>query len=636
MLDEALDEAVARPIESYSLQLQLRVNMLRIHAKIVMYIGVLTSVLFIWTGPLVLYFSFRAARLNELRPNSLRRELRRLQIVALIVFLNAFFLALTMILMFGTLEFSAASHAEHNRVAQKGSWIILTFSNSWLLPSLIGEFHQGNLRADDFPLLVVAVLGLSFAFNQFLLQWYVGGALTLLGGTNKTLWRCRNAGHQRILRYLTTPQQTLDHRRIFRASLIVSLILIVIVLVNFTSNAREILFVVPFYTVLMSLWSVLYVASVHQNECVNSYGSLIDDERAERHGVKARDDDAAGPENSERFLSSAADLVLGEPRDAVLGLCHVMRVNEAEVRSSIMLDGVNAVIREFSQSGTEEDLRYLQQVLETKENPPEMPDDMEIPGWKPMSYYYSHPNAKIAELDEGHVLALRMYTTPAFASLNKPLRASLSASSAAAAASSSGDASGGGAASDAIPPHPFPCTMVFISDGIKKLRAVEEAASAAKRGERATKLTTRRRAKIGSMRGSVQMSDNNMSTTFLNPAEPPVAEAPSSGFRSATEIYGSLIDIGEDAQQRADSFRREAQKRSTIVRFVLHVVERVYEALKKLAPELLEPEDDNPDALNAGAACGILRRMNSSSARAVLRSRQCRRRPILWSLSVQR
>ena len=143
--------------------------------------------------------------------------------------------------------------------------------------------------------------------------------------------------------------------------------------------------------------------------------------------MKARDDDAAGPENSERFLSSAADLVLGEPRDAVLGLCHVMRVNEAEVRSSIMLDGVNAVIREFSQNGTEEDLRYLQQVLETKENPPEMPDDMEIPGWKPMSYYYSHPNAKIAELDEGHVLALRMYTTPAFASLNKPLRASLSA-----------------------------------------------------------------------------------------------------------------------------------------------------------------------------------------------------------------
>ena len=90
MLDEALDEAVARPIESYSLQLQLRVTMLRIHAKIVMYIGVLTSVLFIWTGPLVLYFSFRAARLKELRPNSLRRELRRLQIVALIVFLNAF------------------------------------------------------------------------------------------------------------------------------------------------------------------------------------------------------------------------------------------------------------------------------------------------------------------------------------------------------------------------------------------------------------------------------------------------------------------------------------------------------------------------------------------------------------------
>ena len=163
--------------------------------------------------------------------------------------------------MFGTQEFSAASHAEHNRVAQMGSWIILTFSNSWLLPSLIGEFHQGNLRADDFPLLVVAVLGLSFAFNQFLLQWYVGGALTLLGGTNKTLWRCRNAGHQRILRYLTTPQQTLDHRRIFWASLIFNLIFIVIIVVGSIPAALFTLYVVPFYTVLMSLWSVLHVAS---------------------------------------------------------------------------------------------------------------------------------------------------------------------------------------------------------------------------------------------------------------------------------------------------------------------------------------------------------------------------------------
>ena len=185
MLDEALDEAVARPIDSYSLQ--LRVTMLRNNAKTVMYIGVLTSVLGFWFGPLIWYFSSSAARLKELRPNSLRRELRRLQIVALIVFLNAFFLALTMILMFGTQEFSAASHAEHNRVAQMGSWIILTFSNSWLLPSLIGEFNQGNLDADNFQLLAVASFWLSFVFNQFLLQWSVGGALTLLGGTNISL-----------------------------------------------------------------------------------------------------------------------------------------------------------------------------------------------------------------------------------------------------------------------------------------------------------------------------------------------------------------------------------------------------------------------------------------------------------------
>ena len=49
----------------------------------------------------------------------------------------------------------------------------------------------------------------------------------------------------------------------------------------------------------------------------------------------------------------------------------------------------------------------------------------------------------------GHVLALRMYTTNAYRSLNVPLRNTKRKEA-----------------------HPFPVTMLKLSDGIKKLRAV--------------------------------------------------------------------------------------------------------------------------------------------------------------------
>ncbi len=182
-----------------------------------------------------------------------------------------------------------------------------------------------------------------------------------------------------------------------------------------------------------------------------------------------------------RFMVEAGDLILGEPRQAALGLCHVMKVNEAEVRARMAEEGAQAVIREFEVAGTAEDKRWLRQVLE----PPPMPEGMAMPGWRPLQYYYEHENSRAARLEEGHVLALRMYTTKAFATLNAPLRASANSSDgayanarASGAAPSTASIVAGDedpAASEAdVTPHPFPCTMLFISDGIKKLRAVEE------------------------------------------------------------------------------------------------------------------------------------------------------------------
>ena len=71
-----------------------------------------------------------------------------------------------------------------------------------------------------------------------------------------------------------------------------------------------------------------------------------------------------------------------------------------------------------------------------------------------LSYFVNHERAAIAGLSEAHVIALRLYTTHAFKYINTPLRRS----------------------SDSSEPHPLPVTVSFISEGIKKLRAVQAAA----------------------------------------------------------------------------------------------------------------------------------------------------------------
>ena len=69
-----------------------------------------------------------------------------------------------------------------------------------------------------------------------------------------------------------------------------------------------------------------------------------------------------------------------------------------------------------------------------------------------LEYFCNHANAKAAELSHAHVIALRIYTTHLFKYLNGPLR----------------DPSFGHGKT----PHPLPITMSYLTEGIKKLRAV--------------------------------------------------------------------------------------------------------------------------------------------------------------------
>ena len=60
-----------------------------------------------------------------------------------------------------------------------------------------------------------------------------------------------------------------------------------------------------------------------------------------------------------------------------------------------------------------------------------------------------HPHVQMAKLERHHVLALRLYTTSSYSKINDPLRSD-----------------------PPVRPHPFAATTYFISEGIKKLRAV--------------------------------------------------------------------------------------------------------------------------------------------------------------------
>jgi hypothetical protein len=66
--------------------------------------------------------------------------------------------------------------------------------------------------------------------------------------------------------------------------------------------------------------------------------------------------------------------------------------------------------------------------------------------------FINDENSEIAGLKEAEVVALRLYTTPAFQQINNPLRDM--------------ERITGGA------PHPLPVTVMLIASGIKKLRSV--------------------------------------------------------------------------------------------------------------------------------------------------------------------
>lgn len=153
-----------------------------------------------------------------------------------------------------------------------------------------------------------------------------------------------------------------------------------------------------------------------------------------------------------RFIISLKQMILGEPEEAALGIDRYMRVPSSTIYAG-MMKGVEAIIAEFEASGTESDKECLHYVMHERagSSDKEFPNGVRDQGRNNelLEDFVNHPHSKRAGLSQAHVLALRLYTTAAFVSLNTPLREV-----------------------NSTEPHPFPVTIRFITEAIKQLRSL--------------------------------------------------------------------------------------------------------------------------------------------------------------------
>ena len=148
-------------------------------------------------------------------------------------------------------------------------------------------------------------------------------------------------------------------------------------------------------------------------------------------------------DTTSRFVIEPRCLRFGEPVDNVFGIEHFMHVAEEAVMAG-MIEGVRAIEREVEAHGTEGDKECLHYLLHEEagsstktfqhglmrdrgangEELSERQVDDGQGGKRGMRLadFVAHPFSRTAKLREAHVLALRLYSTAAFRSINVPLR----------------------------------------------------------------------------------------------------------------------------------------------------------------------------------------------------------------------
>jgi len=160
-----------------------------------------------------------------------------------------------------------------------------------------------------------------------------------------------------------------------------------------------------------------------------------------------------------RFSTEAFMLVFGLAADTALGLPHYMKVSGHVIRTG-MNEGVKAIQREIEEHGTDEDKECLHYVLHEKAggSVTRFANGVRDEGRNEETFedFCNHATCTACNLEPSHVLALRLYSTAVYKSINAPLR----------------DTKRSG-------PHPLAITVSFVDEGVRRLRAVGAQASGA-------------------------------------------------------------------------------------------------------------------------------------------------------------
>jgi hypothetical protein len=145
-------------------------------------------------------------------------------------------------------------------------------------------------------------------------------------------------------------------------------------------------------------------------------------------------------------------LTTGRPEEAAHGLPRYMGIDSNRL-AFIIKDGLAAIRMEFEENGNRADVKLMRYILdevavEQEEMAPygKVTRDEGHNGMK-LVHFRQCPDAVKAELELAHIAALRIYTSNAYKRINDPLR-------------------------NGERPHPFAATTYFLSEALKKLRAV--------------------------------------------------------------------------------------------------------------------------------------------------------------------
>jgi len=175
---------------------------------------------------------------------------------------------------------------------------------------------------------------------------------------------------------------------------------------------------------------------------------------------------------STKFGTTEREYELGDVATSVLGVVSFMNADEDAVKQAMAHEhGLPAIEEELRVHGTEEDKEVFEYICrgKTGDLKKEYPNgegkarlDATGPAGRTLASFLACPQAQTAQLHLGHILALRLYTTPCFQSLNNPFRGKLSDD---------------GKRLDT--PHPFPTTIALLDEAIRRLRTTDISADGA-------------------------------------------------------------------------------------------------------------------------------------------------------------